>query len=157
MADEHHYLWVPLPAAVKGYALSQHRGLPTGASLASDLPLRGIFHLPGAGAERRLEELILDGRLPVAVDSDLTQRLHRIADEIDRQSGKATGGLRLIGGAVAIVNPLLGIGIAAKAIFPSQGGAKATNMRPSAGSRGSTAGPNASPARRTWLTCMLRR
>lgn len=120
-ADEHHYFLVPLPAAEQGYALYQQRRLPAGAELANDLPIRRFFHLPVHGAEKHLEHLILAGRTAVTVDSDLSQRLHRIADEIDRQSSKVTGGLLLIGGAVAIVNPLLGVGIAAKALFPGLG------------------------------------
>ena len=44
-----------------------------------------------------------------------------IANEIDRHERTVTGGILLIGGAVAVANPLLGVGIAAKAIFPSIG------------------------------------
>jgi hypothetical protein len=45
-----------------------------------------------------------------------------MGEEIDRQSHWVTGGLIVIGGVVAVANPLLGIGIAAKALLPEIGG-----------------------------------
>jgi hypothetical protein len=45
-----------------------------------------------------------------------------LGEEIDKQSHWVTGGLIVVGGVVAIANPLLGVGIAAKAILPELGG-----------------------------------
>ena len=76
-----------------------------------------------------LEELIfkdlLQRKRQTANDDEVSvgDRLNELADEIDKHSRYVTGGLLLAGGAAAIVNPLLGVGIAAKALLPSLGAA----------------------------------
>lgn len=127
--DETHYFLIPTPFVAGGYALYTSRRLPRGASTDNDLPRLRVFHLPGKGSERRLVDLFVADRganveiEPAAADDEvpLADRLQMIANEIDRHERKVTGGILLIGGAVAVANPLLGVGIAAKAIVPSIG------------------------------------
>jgi hypothetical protein len=45
----------------------------------------------------------------------------KIADEIDYKSNLVSGGLLIIGGAIAITNPLLRMGGAANSLLPSLG------------------------------------
>ncbi len=133
--DEHHYFLVPTPFAADGYAIYTVRRLPEDATPDADLPQRRVFHLPADGAEDRLVDLVLADRPKPEADTSasgggasdgdesepLASRLERVADEIDRHERMVTGGILLIGGAVAVANPLLGVGIAAKAIIPSIG------------------------------------
>lgn len=132
-ADETHYFLVPLRTAPDGYAVSIQHALPEGYGLANDLPKVRIFHLPSIAARERMEEILINSlgkkyRDENAADahSETADQIERIAAEIDKQSERVTGGLLVIGGVVAIANPLLGVGIAAKALFPSVG-SKVTN------------------------------
>jgi hypothetical protein len=132
-ADETHYFLVPFRSAPDGYAVSIQHALPEGYGLANDLPKVRIFHLPSGSARERMEEILVRNlgkkyREENAADanSEIAGRIERIAAEIDKQSERVTGGLLVIGGVVAIANPLLGVGIAAKALFPSVG-SKVTN------------------------------
>jgi hypothetical protein len=133
VADETHYFLIPFRTVEEGYAISVQRMLPAGHGLENDLPKRRVFHLPALSARERLEAILTAGltRENLALTqesthSEFAERLERIAGEIDKQSDRVTGGLLIIGGAVAIANPLLGVAIAAKAIFPSLG-SKITN------------------------------
>lgn len=127
--DETHYFLIPTPFVEGGYALYSARRLPPGVATANDLPRLRVFHLPGEGSERQLVDLFIADKSAdvtldaAAIDEDtpLADRLQMIANEIDRHERTVTGGILLIGGAVAVANPLLGVGIAAKAIFPSVG------------------------------------
>jgi hypothetical protein len=127
-ADETHYFLIPLRTVPDGYVISVQRAIPTGHGLENGLPKRRVFHLPALAARERLEAILTANlarenlaQTPGATHSDFADRLDTIADEIDKQSDRVTGGLLVIGGAVAIANPLLGVAIAAKAIFPSLG------------------------------------
>lgn len=53
---------------------------------------------------------------------DRKSTLERLADDIDALDTKLTYGMLLIGGLTAIFNPLVGAGIAAKALLPGVGG-----------------------------------
>ena len=128
-ADETHYFLIPFRLADDHYAIGTTRVLPEGIGPDNDLPKRRVFHLPNLAARDTIEELlerqIASGRLASEAGAsdgdDLAARLDRIAVEIDRKSNLVTGGLLVIGGAVALANPLVGAGIAAKALFPSVG------------------------------------
>ena len=125
-ADETHYFLIPFRAAERGYAIGTQRVLPEGVGPENDLPKRRVFHLPRGveveALERFLEDDLAEANLATAdADSDLADRLDAVANEIDKKSNYVTGGLLLIGGAVAISNPLVGVGIAAKAIVPGVG------------------------------------
>ncbi len=125
-ADETHYFLVPFRAADRGYAIGTQRVLPEGIGPENDLPTRRVFHLPRhteiETLERFLADDLADGHTAVADSgSDLAGRLDAVADEIDQKSNIVTGGLLLIGGAVAVANPVVGAGIAAKALLPGVG------------------------------------
>jgi len=124
--DETHYFLIPNPEATGSYTLFRTRVLPDGIGPENELPKARIFQLPAQGTTEHLIHLlsveIQDQHLQKAdPESPLAARLENIADEIDKQSNRVSGGLLLIGGAVAIANPLLGVGIAAKSLLPSLG------------------------------------
>ena len=121
--DETHYFLVPYRLSECGYSLFNQRVLPEGIGPENDLPKVRVFHLPAEGTLETLESLVIDQLKDETIQSlDVTNsvadRLDKIAEEIDNQSNKITGGLVIIGGVVAVVNPLLGVGIAAKALLP---------------------------------------
>ena len=125
-ADETHYFLIPFRAAERGYAIATQRVLPEGIGPENDLPKHRVFHLPRNTPINTLERFLADdlaeGHAKMADPrSDLADRLDAVADEIDEKSHFVTGGLLLIGGAVAIANPIVGAGIAAKALFPGVG------------------------------------
>jgi len=119
--DETHYFLIPMSAG--GFALAERRRLPEGVGTVNSLPKVRIFHVHDPAGVVVLEEQLL-GKLAKervqepGLDADLAKRLETIGEEIDRQSFWVTGGLVVVGSAVAIANPLLGIGIAAKALLP---------------------------------------
>ncbi len=118
--DETHYFLIPFP---DGYVLAERRRLPDGVGTVNSLPKVRIFHVHDPAGVTVLEEQLLGKMLaskPVAAgwEGDVAKRLETIGEEIDRQSSLVTGGLVVLGGVVAIANPLLGIGIAAKALLP---------------------------------------
>lgn len=122
--DETHYFLIPTPDG--GHVLAERRRLPEGVGTVNSLPKVRIFHVHDPAGVAVLEGLlssrIARERLQApGFDADLAKRLEAIGEEIDRQSFWVTGGLVLVGGAVAIANPLLGIGIAAKALLPELG------------------------------------
>jgi hypothetical protein len=124
--DETHYLCVPLPGPGREAAIYTKRILPPGVGATNALPKARIFHLPDeTGRELMEQKLVADlvrGRLdPEAGRSDMADTLERVADRLDKETNRISGGLVLIGGAVALMNPLLGVGIAAKALLPSLG------------------------------------
>lgn len=127
--DETHYFLVPFKLDASGCALYTTRRIPAGYASTNDLPRVRVFHLPGPGAERTLEEAIVTQLARGAVvarpegEEPLGARLERLADEIDRHGRWVTGGFLIVGGVAAIFNPLLGAGIAVKALFPSLGAA----------------------------------
>ncbi len=139
LQDETHYFLIP---GADGYVLAERRRLPPEVGTVNSLPKVRIFHVHDAAGVAVLEEQLL-GKLMAAApreagwDGDLASRLEIIGEEIDRQSFVVTGGLVMLGGVVAIANPLLGIGIAAKALLPGLGsklakfglGAAADSMR----------------------------
>jgi hypothetical protein len=129
--DETHYLLVPRLGG-GGFSVFRKRVLPEGVGAENGSVKARIFHVPDASARGVLEsELarVLAEELPATagVVGDLADMLDRAADEIDRETSRVSGGLLIIGGVVALVNPLVGVGIAAKSLLPSLG-AKATKM-----------------------------
>lgn len=125
--DETHYFLVPEPGQEGGFILAERRRLPEGTGSVNSLPKVRVFHVHDPAAievlEQRLAGKIGSERLsePGGIDRDLVARLESLGEEIDKQSHWVTGGLIVIGGVVAVANPLLGIGIAAHAILPELG------------------------------------
>jgi len=123
-ADETHYFLVPYRLSGDGYAFHIQRALPVGTGLVNSLPKRRVFHLPDPSGRDRLESLLQSALSSEALagmpeGSDLADRLEGMAEAIDTQSSRVTGGLLIVGGMVAVANPLLGVGIAAKALLPA--------------------------------------
>ena len=124
--DEKHYLLMPDRRSDTGYSLYVMRCLPDGVPPINDLPKHRLFHLPNEHAIPTVEHILLaDARetaegAPISAHS-VGSRLNDIADQIDRLDGKVFGGVLLIGGLVALINPLAGAAVAAKALIPSFG------------------------------------
>lgn len=124
--DETHYLLIPVLSDPIQYAIYIKRVLPSGVGAQNSLPKARVFHLPEASAKDLLEQelvskLIVERQIGQGGESDMADLLEKLADDLDRQTEKVSGGLLLIGGVVAVFNPLVGVGIAAKALLPSMG------------------------------------
>lgn len=130
--DETHYFLVPFRAHDCGYTLYSTRSLPPGVGPENSLPKARIFHLHDQSGIATLESLILKKKVNETLSenpsaSELADHLDTLGEQIDKESFKITGGLLIIGGAVAVANPIVGAGIAAHALFPSLG-AKASRL-----------------------------
>ena len=124
--DQTHYFLIPFRVSESGYALGTARVLPEGYGPDNDLPKRKIFHIPGEGGEAALRNLLRDKiAAEKLAEADMTSEtadwLEKISAEIDAKSSMVTGGILLIGGVVAIANPVAGVAIAGKALLPSIG------------------------------------
>ena len=130
--DETHYLLVPLLQGNEKFAIYTKRILPPDIGATNALPKARIFHVPNETAKETLEQKLIANMVELKISgnpgsSEFADALEKLADQIDNKTNTISGGLILIGGAVAIVNPVLGVGIAAKALFPSIG-AKASKI-----------------------------
>ncbi len=124
--DEKHYFLIPFQPAACGYTLYSMRCLPEGTPPVNDLPKRRIIHLPNEHGRRMIEELLCHEAAATAVATDeapspMGRRLNDLADGIDELDKKAFHGALLIGGLVALANPVAGGILAAKAMLPSIG------------------------------------
>ena len=122
--DETHYLLVPDRDTEAGFSLYTKRVLPEGYGSDNELSKKRVFQLPNDKSLEKLELLLqqqISERNLAGLDtqSSIADRLDVIAEEIDKQSNKITNGLLIIGGIVAVANPILGVGIAVKALLPS--------------------------------------
>ena len=130
--DEKHYFLVPDRRSGYGYSLYVMRCLPDGVPPINDLEKRRLVHLPNQHALTTLEQILVDelhqGKdFTVPEDGSLGSRIHTLADQIDQVDDKMFNGVLLIGGLVALINPLAGVAIAAKAMIPSIGMVLAKN------------------------------
>lgn len=121
--DEKHYFVVPFKLSEVGISLHTMRCLPDGIPEINDLPKRRVFHFPNKHAEGQVRELLLQqGRdIARASSSGKKHTIESLANDIDKLDKKLTYGMLLVGGAAAFVNPVLGVGIAAKALLPGVG------------------------------------
>ncbi|GAA5496987.1 hypothetical protein Rhal01_03175 [Rubritalea halochordaticola] len=124
--DETHYLLVPVSGEEGGYAIYTKRILPPDVGVNNSLPKLRVFHIPDENARETMEHKLVADMVEETLgqadlQSDLADTLDKFADEIDKQTERVSGGLILIGGVVALANPLLGIGIAVKGLMPSIG------------------------------------
>lgn len=121
--DEKHYFVIPFKLAESGFSLHTMRCLPESALEINDLPKRRIFHFPNSYYEAALREYMLKTARDMAIQTNKhPSSLERLADDIDALDKKLTYGMLLVGGVAAIFNPLLGAGIAAKALMPGVAG-----------------------------------
>ena len=74
-----------------------------------------------ATLERILVDEVRDNKNSQPDAASLGNRLNDIADQIDHLDNKVFNGVLLIGGLVALINPLAGAAIAVKAMIPSMG------------------------------------
>ncbi len=124
--DERHYFLVPDPRSAEGYVLLISRCLPEGVPPINELPKRRVLHLPNADAEPMLMDLLMrqaqaEELARPSEKKTLANRTKEIADQIDAIDDKVFHGILLIGGLVAVFNPLAGAAIAAKSLIPSLG------------------------------------
>ncbi len=122
--DETHYLLVPVGEGA--YSIYVKRALPPDVGASNSLPKARLFHLPDSAAREELERKLVEMLAGEKGDegggeSEFGDTLEGLADQFDKAADEISGGLLVIGGMVAIANPLLGVGIAAKALLPQIG------------------------------------
>lgn len=119
--DEKHYFVIPFKTSEVGFTLHTMRYLPSAIPEVNDLPKRRVFHFPNEHHEGSLRELMKRSAKSIVVEKTVDQKnaLTTLADDIDAWDNKLTYGMLFVGGLAALVNPLLGAGIAAKAVLPS--------------------------------------
>ncbi|BBM01754.1 hypothetical protein [Microbulbifer sp. GL-2] len=122
--DEKHYFVIPYKLSEVGFSLHTMRCLPDKAPEINDLPKRRIFHLPNEYYEGNLRKFMVDSAVDMSREKKENHKnpLVRLADEIDILDRKMTYGMLLVGGVTAIFNPIVGAGLAAKALVPGFGG-----------------------------------
>jgi len=121
--DEKHYFVIPFELSEYKFALHTMRCLPNAVPEINTLPKRRVFHFPNKHSEEMLKGYMRESAEQMVRDRNENQpnSLESLANEIDSLDKKLTYGMLLIGGVAAIVNPLLGAGIAAKALLPGVG------------------------------------
>jgi hypothetical protein len=124
--DEKHYFLIPDKASDDGYSLYVMRSLPEGVPPINDLEKRRLLHLPSESALPMLEHIVVkDARERASAEAVsgnfVSSNLDSLIDEIDKVDGKVFGGVLLLGGLVALANPLAGAAVAMKAAVPSIG------------------------------------
>jgi hypothetical protein len=131
--DEKHYFIIPLHGTDLGFSLHTMRVLPEGAPPINTLPKRRVFHFPNEYYEGTLNAHMLESAkdLANATTKDNVSSLEALANKIDALDSKFTFGMLVIGSIAAVFNPLIGAGIAAKAVLPSISGLLANHgLRP---------------------------
>ena len=118
--DEKHYFVVPLRTSEYGFSLHTTRCLPPSVPDINQLPKRRIFHFAHQHAEFLLKEYMVQSAGELASDYSMNEpgTLTKLADDIDEFEKKLTVGMLVVGGLATIVNPVVGLLIAAKAILP---------------------------------------
>jgi hypothetical protein len=122
--DEKHYFVVPFLLSDTGFSLHTMRSLPPNVNEVNDLPKRRIFHFPNEHYEGTLRKYMLDTAINLTYQNSAQNQssIQKLANDIDALDNKLTYGMLLVGGIAAIFNPLVGAGIAAKALLPSVSG-----------------------------------
>lgn len=118
--DEKHYFVIPFELSEYKFALHTMRCLPNGVPSINNLPKRRIFHFPNKHSETMLKQYMQQSAAEIVKEnhSVSVNTLESLANDIDALDKKLTYGMLLIGGIAAITNPVLGAGIAAKALLP---------------------------------------
>lgn len=122
--DEKHYFVIPYRRSEVGIALHTMRFLPEGVPEINELPKRRVFHFANEYGEGLLRQVLLKESREI-VDSQSAGKRHTLeslADDIDALDKRLTYGILVIGGAAVLVNPVLGLSIAAKALLPGVAG-----------------------------------
>lgn len=118
--DERHYFVVPFMLNDHHIALHSMRCLPRGVPEINVLPKRRIFHFPNEHSEALVKMVLIDGAKELVEKSynPNESTLISLANDIDALDKKLTYGMLFVGGMAALVNPVVGVGIAAKALTP---------------------------------------
>lgn len=121
--DEKHYFVIPFYLSPCEFALHQLRALPPGVGEHNTLPKRRVFHFAHPDMELALRHYMQQTAAEMVSEhrEGTPHVLERLADDIDALDKKLTYGMLAVGGVAALVNPLLGAGIAAKALLPGAG------------------------------------
>ncbi len=121
--DEMHYFVIPYKLSEYQFALHKMRCLPASVPEVNDLPKRRVFHFSDPYSEGMLKQYLLATTQDIVRENtEGTQTsLESLADSIDALDKKLTYGMLLVGGLAAITNPIIGAGIAAKALLPGVG------------------------------------
>lgn len=121
--DEKHYFVIPYELSEYKFALHTMRCLPNGVPEINKLPKRRVFHFADPHGEAMLKAYMRQSAEAMVRENskDTPSSLEALANQIDALDKKLTYGMLLVGGLAAIVNPLLGAGIAAKALLPGVG------------------------------------
>lgn len=122
--DEKHYFVIPFYLSEYNFALHTMRCLPKSVPEINDLPKKRIFHFANEHAEFQLKSYMQESARELVEENHKakTNALVSLADSIDSLDRKLTYGMLLVGGAAAIFNPILGAGIAIKAVIPGVSG-----------------------------------
>ena len=121
--DEKHYFIIPFKLSETGFSLHSIRCLPESALEINDLPKRRVFHFPNKHYEAALRVYMLKTAREITIQSNNNpSSLEQLADDIDALDRKLTYGMLFVGGIAAVFNPLVGAGIAAKALLPGLSG-----------------------------------
>lgn len=122
--DEKHYFVIPYRLSEVGVVLHTMRFLPAGVPEINELPKRRVFHFANEYGEALLRQILLQETRDM-VDTQAKGKQHTLeslADDIDALDKRLTYGLLVIGGAAVLVNPVLGLSIATKALLPGIAG-----------------------------------
>lgn len=124
--DEKHYFLIPDLSSEYEYSLYIMRVLPDGVPPLNDLPKQRVLHLPDQSAMPTVHAILKADARETAQqagrENAISSKIDDVIDAIDMIDEKAFQGVLLVGGLVALVNPLAGAAVAAKAIVPSLGG-----------------------------------
>jgi hypothetical protein len=126
--DEKHFFVIPYRLSDVGYTLHSMRVLPSGVNPINSLPKKRVFHFPNDASKSLIKELVSEEVRSEYTENDKSSKtsfgdqLIDIANDIDRVDTKLTGGVLLVGGLVALLNPVVGAGLAAQALIPGLGG-----------------------------------
>lgn len=118
--DEKHYFVIPYEISEYKFALHTMRCLPGNVPEINNLSKRRVFHFANEYAESGLKHYMLESAKEVVQEKykDKPSTLESLANDIDALDTKLTYGMLLVGAAAAVVNPVVGAGIAAKALLP---------------------------------------
>lgn len=121
--DEKHYFVIPFELSEHKFALHTMRCLPNGVPEINNLAKRRVFHFANEHSQEMLKVYMRESAQNIVRDKceNNPSSIEMLANQIDALDKKLTYGMLLVGGLAAIVNPLLGAGIAAKAVLPGVG------------------------------------
>jgi len=124
--DEKHYFLIPDKTSDEGFAFHIIRCLPEGVPPINELPKRRFLHLSNKHALPMLESIVVREVTQAVKDEPRSENfvfknLDALIDDIDEVEQKAFNGVLLVGGLIALINPLAGATVAMKAMVPALG------------------------------------